>query len=454
MVYYFSMSNTLKLGISGIRGIWGESLTSENTEQLIKIFLSVVKPKKVLLGTDTRKSRNEISEIVIRVLQEHGCNSIDCGITATPTLALMVRTESADAGIMITASHNPAPWNGLKFFSPDGLFLDPSVMNQIIKQYESGENPLLNTASGSVVKQDDAGKNHIDKILKHVQIDTIKNAQLKVVIDVGNGAGIDADRYMMEQLGIDAMYLHENTNGEFERNPEPLPEFLDVLGQKVRETGAHIGFAQDPDADRLAIVDEKGNPIGEEYTLALTMRHYLQTHTEKQGGTVVANLSTSKMFDDVANEFGCNSIRTQIGEIHVANAMVEHQAVFGGEGNGGVIWPEIGYVRDSYVGIILILEMLAVTGKKLSELVAEIPKYEIVKDKIEASSRQEVEMYLEKVKTVFSEFSIDETDGIKVNFDNGWLHVRASNTEPIVRFFAEAPTKEQAQDWIMAIKIK
>jgi phosphomannomutase len=445
------MSNTLKLGISGIRGIWGESLTPENTEQLIKIFLSVVKPKKVLLGTDTRKSRNEISEIVIRVLQGYGCHIIDCGITATPTLALMVRTESADAGIMITASHNPAPWNGLKFFSPDGLFLDPSVMNQIIKYYESEESPLLDAVSGSVVKKNDAGKNHIDKILKNVQIDTIKNAQLKVVIDIGNGAGVDADAYMMEQLGIDAIYLHEKTDGEFERNPEPLPEFLGVLGQKVHDTGAHIGFAQDPDADRLAIVDENGNPIGEEYTLALAMRHYLQTRSEKQGGTVVANLSTSKMFDDVANEFGCNIIRTQIGEIYVANAIVENQAVFGGEGNGGIIWPEIGYVRDSYVGIILILEMLAVTGKKISELVAEIPKYEIVKDKIEVSSRKEVEQYLEKVKTVFSKFRMDTTDGIKVNFDNGWLHVRASNTEPIVRFFAEAPTKEQAQDWIHKI---
>lgn len=446
------MHNILKLGISGIRGIWGESLTPKNTAQLVKIFLAVVKPKKIVLGTDTRKSRNEISALVIQILQTYGCQVIDCGITATPTLALTVRTESADAGIMITASHNPAPWNGLKFFTPDGLFLDPSIMNQIIKQYESRDNPLLDTAPGSVIKKDDAGKNHIDKILKYVQVDVIKNAKLTTVIDIGNGAGIDADMYMMEQLGVDAIYLHEKNDGKFERNPEPLPEFLDVLSQKVRETGAQVGFAQDPDADRLAVVDENGHPIGEEYTLALAMRHYLQTRTEKRGGTVIANLSTSKMFDDVANEFGCNSIRTQIGEIHVANAMVENQAVFGGEGNGGIIWPEIGYVRDSYVGIILILEMLAVTGKKLSELVAEIPKYEIVKDKIEVSSRQEVEAYLEKVKTVFSEFSIDETDGIKVNFDNGWLHVRASNTEPIVRFFAEAPTKEQAQDWIGSIK--
>jgi phosphomannomutase len=445
------MLNTLKLGISGIRGIWGESLTPENTEQLVKIFLDVVRPKKIVLGTDTRRSRNEISEIVVSVLQSHGCEIIDCGITATPTLALIVCIESADAGIMITASHNPAPWNGLKFFTPDGLFLDPSIMHRIISKYESGESSVLDVATGSIMKKDDAGKNHIDKILKHVQVDIIQNAKLTAVIDIGNGAGIDADAYLMEQLGVDGIYLHEKTDGDFERNPEPLPEFLDVLGQKVREAGADIGFAQDPDADRLAIVDEHGQPIGEEYTLVLAMRHYLQTRSEKQGGTVVANLSTSKMFDDVAREFGCNIMRTQIGEIHVANGMVAGQAVFGGEGNGGVIWPEIGYVRDSYVGIILILEMLAITGKKLSELVAEIPKYEIVKDKIEVSSRKEVEQYLEKVKMVFSEFSRDETDGIKVNFDNGWLHVRASNTEPIVRFFAEAPTKEQAQHWIDTI---
>jgi phosphomannomutase len=182
------------------------------------------------------------------------------------------------------------------------------------------------------------------------------------------------------------------------------------------------------------------------------MRHYLGTRTNKQGGLVIANLSTSKMFDDVAHEFGCKILRTQIGEIHVASALVEEDAVFGGEGNGGVMWPEVGYVRDSIAGMALILELLAISGKTISQLVAEIPKYEIVKDKIEVSSREEVGMYLQKTKDIFKEYPIDMTDGIKVSFENGWLHVRGSNTEPIVRFFAEAPTAIQAKEWIQAIK--
>jgi phosphomannomutase len=202
----------------------------------------------------------------------------------------------------------------------------------------------------------------------------------------------------------------------------------------------------------LAIVDEHGTPIGEEYTLALAMRHYLGTRTNKQGGLVIANLSTSKMFDDVAHEFGCKILRTQIGEIHVASALVEEDAVFGGEGNGGVIWPEVGYVRDSISGMALILELLATSGKTISQLVTEIPKYEIVKDKIEVSSREEVEAYLQKTKDIFADENLDLIDGVKVNFENGWLHVRASNTEPIVRFFAEAPTIAQAESWIKAIK--
>lgn len=445
------MQDTLKLGISGIRGIWGTSLTPENTEQLIKIFLDVVRPKKVILGTDTRQSRNEISKIVIDALQKFGCQIIDCGIIATPTLAYTVRTEFADAGIMITASHNPAPWNGLKFFTPEGLFLDPSLMNKIIHQYESDIHHLQDGTQGVVTKKDDAGKKHVDKILNYIQVNIIKNAKLKVVIDIGNGSGIDASGYIMEQLGTDAIYLHEKIDGVFERNPEPLPEFLEVLGKKVRDIGARVGFALDPDADRLAIVDEQGKPIGEEYTLALTMRHYLGTHIQKQSGIVVTNLSTSKMFDDVANEFTCSIIRTQIGEINVANAMLKNKAIFGGEGSGGVIWPEIGYVRDSLSGMALILELLAVSGKTISQLVAEIPKYEIVKDKIEVTSRQEVERYLQKTKDSFKEYPMDMTDGIKVNFENGWLHVRASNTEPIVRFFAEAPTKEEAGAWIKKI---
>ncbi|MBP6925692.1 MAG: phosphoglucosamine mutase [Candidatus Pacebacteria bacterium] len=447
------MNNTLKLGISGIRGIWGESLTPENTDQLIQLFLDVIQPKRVVLGTDTRRSRDAITEVVVTSLRKRGCHIIDCGITTTPTLALMVRSESADAGIVITASHNPAEWNGLKFFTPQGLFLNPIKMNEIIDRYNLGTFSSAENKEGEsmVTKIDIASEVHVQKALHHIDIEAIKNANLKVVIDMGNGAGTDIDPFFMSELGIDATYLHEKTDGEFERNPEPVVEALGALSRAVIETKANIGFAQDPDADRLVISDERGNIISEEYTLVLAMRHYLATRPDKRG-LLVTNLSTSKMFDDVAAEFDCKVLRTQIGEINVASAMVEEDAVFGGEGNGGVIWPEVGYVRDSISGMALILELLATSGKTISQLAAEIPKYEIVKDKIEVSSRQEVEAYLQKTKDTFKEYPIDMTDGIKVNFENGWLHVRASNTEPIVRFFAEAPTGAQAESWIKAIK--
>lgn len=449
---YIHMTSTLKLGISGIRGIWNESLTPENTDQLIRIFLDAHKPKKVILGTDTRVSRDEMKDIVVTALRKGGCHIVDIGIVPTPTLALMVREESADAGVMLTASHNPPAWNGLKFFTPQGLFLDPIKMNELIDRFSLNAIPEFDQTDASMLTElDVAPKTHVFNTLHHIDVESIKKATIKAVIDIGNGAGVTVDSVLMNELGVSATYIHDAINGMFERNPEPIPEALTKLGQMVRETGAAVGFAQDPDADRLAIVDENGNPIGEEYTLALCMKHYLSTRKDKQGGLVVANLSTSKMFDDIALEFGCRALRTQIGEINVATAIVEEDAVFGGEGNGGIIWPEVGYVRDSIVGMVLILELLALSGKKISELVAELPKYEMVKDKIEVSTRQEVEELLAKTKQVFVDQELDLTDGVKVLFKNGWLHVRASNTEPIVRLMAEAPTAEEANAWISKV---
>jgi len=445
------MSNTLKLGISGIRGIWNDSLTPENTNQLIRIFLEVVKPKKVVLGTDTRRSKDEVTAVVIESLRKNGCHIIECGVTTTPTLALMVRNESADAGIVITASHNPSEWNGLKFFTPQGLFLSPIKMNEIFDRYSLGTiSETADLSSESILtKLDVASEVHVQKVLHNIDVGLIKKARLKIVIDMGNGAGTDIDPLLVSELGVDVTYLHAKADGEFERNPEPVAEALGALCKTVKEVGAHVGFAQDPDADRLVIVDEKGHTIGEEYTLVLAMKHYLSTR--KKRGLVVANLSTSKMFDDVAEEFDCKVLRTKIGEINVASAIVENDAVFGGEGNGGVIWPEVGYVRDSIAGMALILELLSMSGKTVSELVSEIPKYEIIKDKMTVSNREEVEAYLQKTKEVYADENIDITEGVKVNFKDGWLHVRASNTEPIIRFYAEAPTIDQAEGWIKKI---
>jgi len=448
--------STLKLGISGIRGIWGESLTKENAEQFARLFVIVTGSKKIVVGGDTRASRNELKDAIITGLEKEGCEIIDCGIVPTPTLARMVSRESADGGIMMTASHNPPQWNGLKFFSPQGIFITPIKMNEIVDRYQL-QTPLpdYNKTEESIITTiDTATETHVNDILHHIDYEKIKERKFKVVIDMDNGAGTAIDSIFSRALGLGATYLFEKAEGHFERKLEPTPDALTALRDKVLEVKADIGFAQDPDADRLVIVDEKGNVLDEDYTLALAMRHFLSQYPDPKGKLVVAHLSTSRMFGDVAAEFGCETLYTKIGEVNVAEAIVSEDAIFGGEGSsGGVIWPEIGYARDSISGMALILESMVMTGKKISELVALLPRYYSVKEKKEVKNMEEAHIMIQNVEKIFSRESIDLTEGVKVNFTDGWLHARASNTEPIVRFFAEAKTKEQAEAWIKQVML-
>lgn len=448
------MSNTLKLGISGVRGIWGDSLTAEKAEQIVRLFVETMKVTKVVLGSDTRASRDELKEAVIQGLRKSGCQVIDCGIVPTPTLALMVRKESADGGIMMTASHNPPEWNGLKFFSEQGIFINPTKMLVICDRFSLGNfvEGEDKTSESMVTVIDNAAETHVYEIMHHVDVDAIKNKKFKVVMDMDNGAATAVDPFFAEQFGLDTTFLFEKADGNFERQPEPTPAALTKISETVKAVGADIGFAQDPDADRLVLVDTHGNVLDEDYTLALAMRYYLSQHPDPKDKLVVSHLSTSRMFDDVAHEFGCRVLRTKIGEVNVAEAIVEEDAIFGGEGSsGGVIWSAIGYVRDSLAGMALILSYMAATGKTINELVAELPRYETIKAKKEVASQDEVDVLLQKVQEIFKDGDIDLTDGVKVNFENGWLHVRASNTEPIVRLFAEATTKEEAEKWISAV---
>ena len=445
------MSNTLKLGIAGIRGIWNESLNAENAEQFARLFVETMNVKKVIVGGDTRASHDELKAAVIVGLRKMGCHIIDCGVVPTPTLAMMVRKESADGGIMMTASHNPPEWNGLKFFSPQGIFINPTKMMALCDRYTLGNLVIgADKTEESMLTLLDTGiQTHVHEIMHQTPVDLITSQNIKVVIDMDNGAGTAIDPYFVEQFGLDATLLFEKTDGNFERHPEPVPSALTKLSEVVKETGAAVGFAQDPDADRLVLCDEAGNILSEDYTLALSMRYYLSKHTDPKDKLVVANLSTSRIFDDVAAEFGCNVLRTKIGEVHVAEAIVEEDAIFGGEGSSsGVIWSDIGYVRDSVAGMALILSYMAETGKTISQLVDELPKYENIKDKKVVDNQDQVDELLEKVRTTFDGEDMDFTDGVKVNFENGWLHVRASNTEPLVRIFAEAVTREEAQGWI------
>lgn len=443
------MAAALKFGISGLRGIAGESLTDDVVQKHVDAFIGVLEPKKVILGRDTRGSGPHIREVVIERLREHGCEIIDIGIVATPTVQFMTRHMGADGSIAVTASHNPPEYNGLKFFDSQGLYLNEMQVSEMKDRMEQGTLPEGGKKEDSLLTQlDVANEAHVERVMNHIDFKVIQNSGLKVVIDPVGGAGTMADPILMRELGIDATIIHGEPSAEFPRGTEPLPENLKILGEAVKKHGADVGFAQDPDADRLALVDENGNAIGEEYTLAFCTDYMLSKQDNPKGMEIATNLSTSRMMDDVANKHGANLIRTKIGEMHVANAIMETDALIGGEGNGGVIWPVVGFGRDSFAGMSIILEYMATSGKKISELVATLPKYEIVRTKVEIASLNEVPAILDRVKEVYKDQEMDTTEGVKVIFDNGWLHARASNTEPIVRFFAEGPTREQAQAWI------
>lgn len=472
--------NSLKMSISGVRGIVGESMTVEVARDFGYAYGKYLGGVgKVVVGRDSRSSGSELKDAVFTGLANAGIKEIiDLDIVTTPTVQIMVKEKEANGGIMISASHNPIEWNGLKFISHDGIFLTENEVNKFFDIYNNLEKVEYKEEVFNRYFLDSASKLHTQKIIDALQPirQLTDHKNIKVVVDCCSGSGGIADPIFFEMLGYksplrpsdtspqqgqegnsknqgSAKLINEKPDGDFKRIPEPLPENLGMLCDAVKEHNADIGFAQDPDADRLAIVNEKGEPIGEEYTMVLCAKYILSKFTkeELQNKKIVTNLSTSRMIDDIADEFGVEVVRTKIGEVYVSEKMKEISAIFGGEGNGGVIWPAVGLGRDSLVGMAIILELMSETGKKVSELVAEITSYVVVKTKKEVANRDEVNKILNKVKEIYKGENgekIDETDGVKVIFNNGWLHVRASNTEPIVRFYAEAPSKDIAQGWI------
>lgn len=462
-------STSLKVTVAGIRGKIDDSMLPATALQFAEIFGTVSGGGKIILGTDTRVSTGVMKSAILAGLLATGCQVIDIGIVATPTAQLMVRHLAANGGIMITASHNPIMWNGLKFISPKGIFFDEEEMQKIFDLYAK-TNQLKKSADtneqvaeaglisyqdhahlGSVEVFEDAVSVHINHILKHVNVDAIKKANLSVVVDCGNGSGAVTNPVLFDRLGITVHYLGAEPTGWFTRGPEPLPKNITELMDAVKFRRADIGFAQDADADRLAIVNEKGQAIGEDYTLVLTMKYILDQHKNLDGKIVATNLSTTKAFDDVAAQYGVQSIRTKIGEVNVSKVLMQDNAVVGGEGNGGVIIPSIGFGRDSLAGMAFILEALATSGKTVSELAAEVPRYEVVKKSKAVSTHDEVNAILDLVRKQYHDANLDETDGIKVQFEQSWLHVRASNTEPIIRYFAEAPTSQEAQQLVDSV---
>jgi len=448
---------SLKITISGVRGIYGKGLTDNvatNFALAFGQFIGNSPNKKVIVGYDTRLSTPDLREAVYKGLAAHNIEIIDIGIVPTPTVQIITKKENADGGIMITASHNPKEWNGLKFIRPDGIFLNEQEANYLISLYEKiSEAGKQNVNLAREINfQPDLKNYHLEKVYSVFDIFKIKESGLKVVIDAANGAGTVMDTIMFDDLGIKYTIINEEPKGDFNRSPEPTAENLTELSAKIKELKADVGFAQDADADRLAIVDETGTPIGEDNTLVLAADYLLSL-----GGSaekiIVTNLSTTRTIDDIARKHKAAVIRTKIGEVNVSETIKSKNAIAGGEGNGGVIIPEIGYGRDSLAGMLAILSLMADKKKKLSEIVAENPKYYMLKDKIPFNSDSQLEEYFKKTKEIYANETIDEMDGIKIIFkDKNWLHIRASNTEPIIRIISEAETKEKARDLVESLK--
>ncbi len=433
------MASTLMKSISGIRGIVGETLTPALIATVGSAFAAYCKRGTVVIGRDTRPSGSAIERGLESALLLSGASIINIGVVPTPTVQIMVEHLRADGGIVISASHNPIEWNAFKLVGKSGTFLTGTEIEKLFKLMEGGfEYPRWN-GIGSLRYDDHADEIHIQKILSVIDTDEIRKRHFKIALDSVNGAGSLITIKLLKELGCEAVPVHCDPTGIFPRGAEPIAENLSDLARAVLSEGADIGFAQDPDADRLAIIDERGKPIGEESTIALAVEHQLSKST----GRVVINLSTTKAVDDIALRHGAAVARTKVGEIHVVNEMLRMGARIGGEGNGGVISPDVHHGRDSLVGIGYVLEMMANRNKKISSLVSELPKYSMKKGSVRLSGNGTHASLLKRLKKEYAGQKVTDIDGLRIEFldgseySGGWVHLRPSNTEPIFRIIAE-----------------
>jgi len=437
--------SALIMSMSGMRGVVGDTLDPHLSMNMALAFGQYVGKGPVIVGGDTRVSYHIVQKAVISGLLAAGTDVIDVGHVLTPTVQQMIRHFDAKGGLVISASHNPIQWNGIKVMNESGSFLTPEEYDNYMAIYNKNEPALADWKSvGTYTTFDDALEIHVDRILSAIDTTSIKEANLNVLVDPNNGAGALGNPILFEKLGVNCTVLNGEPNGLFKHDPEPLKENLSEIMAELKTGQYDIGFVQDADADRLVILDENGVFIGEDYSLAYCV-DYVLSQKETNTPHVVVNLSTSRVVEDVAKKYGAPTTYTKIGETNVTQGLKEKNAVVGGEGNGGVIYPKVGWGRDSLVGMVIALKHLAESGKKVSETVATYPKYTMIRDKYTVKSRDEVLPFLDKIKAHYANETIDTQDGVKVMFEDSWLHVRPSNTEPIVRLFVEAPNAEKGQ---------
>lgn len=444
---------TLIKSISGIRGTIGgyagESLSPLDTMKFTIAFAKLLQRTKmpngqsgqvlkVVIGRDARISGDMLNKIVSGTLMGMGVDVVDCGLSTTPSVEMSVVTEKADGGIILTASHNPKNWNALKLLNDKGEFISAEA-GEALLQISEDQNinfPDVNHLGKYRLKTNSI-QEHIEAILKIDMVDkhAIEKANFRIVVDGINSSGSIAVPMLLEALGVNQITLiNEEPHGNFAHNPEPLPDHLLDLSSTVVKKKAHLGISVDPDVDRLAFVCEDGEMFGEEYTL-VAVADYVLNHRD---GNTVSNLSSTKALRDITEKKGRKYFASAVGEVNVVNVMKQNQAVIGGEGNGGVILPELHYGRDALVGIALFLSHLAKFGKPVSMLKATYPQYYISKNKIELTADTPVDLILERVKEKYKKQPANTIDGLKVEFDNSWVHLRKSNTEPIIRIYAEA----------------
>ena len=440
----------LMISVSGIRGRVGFGLTPEVVARYAAAFgaWAVARAKAhggksaVVLGRDSRVTGPLFHSVTRAALESVGADVIDIGLTTTPTLQMAVEHHHAAGGLCITASHNPIEWNALKFIGPDGLFLSAALGKEMRALVDAGIPYATYDALGEVHFDGDAIARHLDAVLAlpFIDVDGIRSRKFVVAYDACRGAGGAVIPRLLELLGCEVHAIELEADGRFPRPPEPIAENLGALEALVKRTGAQIGFATDPDVDRLALVSDEGKAIGEDYTLALATRVVLRHRT----GAVVTNLSTSRIVDDMAAERGASVMRAPVGEVNVALAMREAGAVIGGEGNGGVILPELHLGRDAPLGVALLLQLLHEDGEPLSKIVAKFPRYAILKDKLDRPDKPLDAVYA-ALTAAFPDAEADTQDGLRLAWADRWVHIRPSGTEPIVRVIAEAPTAAGAQ---------
>jgi phosphomannomutase len=447
---------TLIKSISGIRGTIGgktdDNLTPLDAVKFASAYGTWLLKRnnnrndlQIILGRDARISGKMISSLVANTLTGLGIDVIDIGLSTTPTVEVAVTLEDTDGGIIITASHNPKQWNALKLLNEKGEFLNAKDGEEILKLVEDGNFEYAEVDDlGDYFKKKDYISKHIDEVLKLdlVDVEAIKNAKFKVVVDGVNSTGGIAIPKLLEKLGVECIELYCNPNGEFPHNPEPLPENLTEISKLVVENKADLGIVVDPDVDRLAFVNEDGSMFGEEYTLVACADYVLS----KTPGNTVSNLSSTRALRDVTEKYGGIYTAAAVGEVNVVQTMKDTKTIIGGEGNGGIIYPASHYGRDALVGVALFLTHLAEKKMSCKELRDTYPSYFMSKNKIQLTPELDVDHILELMKERYSNEKVNTVDGVKIDFEKEWVHMRKSNTEPIIRIYTESTSQQEADD--------